>query len=246
MDSGERERRDERVESLVRVLEEGFERGVAGDGAIVSAARRLLRLRATRALVPLVRWLTRAEPGMELYELLIEGLKDWGPAVVPATLEVLETIEEGEARFDLLHVLSHCGARDERIYTALLALLEEEPFLGAVNLSVYGDARALESLGRALDAYELEDDVADVFAQQTVLELGVAIQELGGALTRSHQMKLETARRLREEWHELLERWRGSMSERRESRPGRNDPCWCGSGVKYKKCHLGADRAGLP
>ena len=21
------------------------------------------------------------------------------------------------------------------------------------------------------------------------------------------------------------------------SKPGRNDPCWCGSGVKYKKCH---------
>lgn len=24
-------------------------------------------------------------------------------------------------------------------------------------------------------------------------------------------------------------------------RPGRNDPCWCGSGTKYKKCHLDAD-----
>jgi methionyl aminopeptidase len=20
-------------------------------------------------------------------------------------------------------------------------------------------------------------------------------------------------------------------------RPGRNEPCWCGSGKKYKKCH---------
>ncbi len=25
------------------------------------------------------------------------------------------------------------------------------------------------------------------------------------------------------------------------TRPGRNDPCWCGSGQKYKKCHLDAD-----
>jgi methionyl aminopeptidase len=24
-------------------------------------------------------------------------------------------------------------------------------------------------------------------------------------------------------------------------RPGRNDPCWCGSGQKYKKCHLESD-----
>jgi hypothetical protein len=23
--------------------------------------------------------------------------------------------------------------------------------------------------------------------------------------------------------------------------PGRNEPCWCGSGKKYKKCHLTAD-----
>lgn len=27
----------------------------------------------------------------------------------------------------------------------------------------------------------------------------------------------------------------------RPERPGRNDPCWCGSGKKYKKCHLDAD-----
>ncbi|MBV1857151.1 MAG: SEC-C domain-containing protein [Nannocystaceae bacterium] len=30
---------------------------------------------------------------------------------------------------------------------------------------------------------------------------------------------------------------------KRAERPGRNDPCWCGSAVKYKKCHLEADRA---
>jgi hypothetical protein len=23
---------------------------------------------------------------------------------------------------------------------------------------------------------------------------------------------------------------------------GRNDPCWCGSGKKYKKCHLESDQ----
>lgn len=26
--------------------------------------------------------------------------------------------------------------------------------------------------------------------------------------------------------------------------PGRNDPCWCGSGKKYKKCHLRSDKKG--
>ncbi len=29
----------------------------------------------------------------------------------------------------------------------------------------------------------------------------------------------------------------------REKKPGRNDPCWCGSGKKYKSCHLRKDQA---
>ena len=29
--------------------------------------------------------------------------------------------------------------------------------------------------------------------------------------------------------------------ERAEPKLGRNEPCWCGSGKKYKKCHLGSD-----
>jgi len=29
----------------------------------------------------------------------------------------------------------------------------------------------------------------------------------------------------------------------RHATPGRNDPCWCGSGKKYKKCHLDSDEA---
>ena len=31
---------------------------------------------------------------------------------------------------------------------------------------------------------------------------------------------------------------------RAAARPGRNDPCWCGSGQKYKKCHLETDDRG--
>jgi hypothetical protein len=34
----------------------------------------------------------------------------------------------------------------------------------------------------------------------------------------------------------------GTLTPPRE-RPGRNDPCWCGSGRKYKHCHLAEDSA---
>ncbi len=41
--------------------------------------------------------------------------------------------------------------------------------------------------------------------------------------------------------YDLRELWRniGPRVEtvRKEAEPGRNDPCWCGSGQKYKKCH---------
>ena len=34
------------------------------------------------------------------------------------------------------------------------------------------------------------------------------------------------------------------MSSKPERKPGRNDPCWCGSGKKYKNCHLPGRRLG--
>jgi len=34
-----------------------------------------------------------------------------------------------------------------------------------------------------------------------------------------------------------------SATVRVAAKPGRNDPCWCGSGTKYKKCHLDEDAA---
>lgn len=41
--------------------------------------------------------------------------------------------------------------------------------------------------------------------------------------------------------YDLHEIWRGIGPRvetiRKEATPGRNDPCWCGSGKKFKKCH---------
>ena len=41
----------------------------------------------------------------------------------------------------------------------------------------------------------------------------------------------------------LLERlFSGSkVSKTEKAETGRNDVCWCGSGKKYKRCHLDAD-----
>jgi hypothetical protein len=34
---------------------------------------------------------------------------------------------------------------------------------------------------------------------------------------------------------------KGGKEDAVSEKPGRNEPCWCGSGRKYKKCHLTED-----
>ena len=35
-----------------------------------------------------------------------------------------------------------------------------------------------------------------------------------------------------------------SQPDAPEVLPGRNEDCWCGSGKKYKKCHMAQDETG--
>jgi uncharacterized protein YecA (UPF0149 family) len=35
----------------------------------------------------------------------------------------------------------------------------------------------------------------------------------------------------------------GTVTKEEAAKLGRNEPCWCGSGKKYKLCHFKSDRA---
>ena len=39
----------------------------------------------------------------------------------------------------------------------------------------------------------------------------------------------------------ILNKLFGPKQTRHMPKLGRNDPCWCGSGKKYKKCHMESD-----
>ena len=43
---------------------------------------------------------------------------------------------------------------------------------------------------------------------------------------------------------EILEELAGDSTRKPQQLPGRNAPCWCGSGKKYKHCHLREDQRG--
>lgn len=217
-----------------------------GEGyAPIHAVRLLTHLKASEAIAPMVRRLMRTEPGEVLYDTLLYGLEEFGPAVAPAALEALASARTVDERFGLLSVLAHCGVRDERIYAAFLEQLQEDSTAAAMNLALYGDPRAIEPLTRALAAQEVDEHTEDLFANQTLIELQHAIEALGGTLDAAQLEKTARARHSRQRLSTLLQRMVVDMlpppPARRAPRPGRNEPCWCGSGVKYKKCHLGED-----
>ncbi len=43
-------------------------------------------------------------------------------------------------------------------------------------------------------------------------------------------------------FHKVLNLIKGEEGTRPVVLPGRNEPCWCGSGKKYKKCHQPDDQ----
>jgi HEAT repeat protein len=240
------------VEPLVELLwdESLTDLDAPGKGwAPIHAVWLLERLKAPEAIEPLVKRLLRTQPGEVLHDVLLDTLEELGPVVAPAALEALASTGDPDARFGLLTVLASCGTKDERIYTALLAELQEDPEYGAIGLARYGDPRAIEPLKRALEAHPLDEEVEDLFALYAVVELKAAIEALGGTLDAAQRETVERAARARQRLRTRFLSQEDSLDDAlpflsavREERPGRNEACWCGSGVKYKKCHLGEDR----
>jgi hypothetical protein len=153
--------------------------------------------------------------------------------------------------------MSRCGVHDERLYTCLVETLQRTPELGANYLAEYGEARALNVLAHTFDTLPLRDEESPL-ANHVFIELRAAIEDLGGHLTAAQHQKFEAADAARRRWvaqmHWTVDpppapAWHmplraTSVAGTHPSRPagtrklGRNAPCWCGSGQKYKKCHL--------
>ena len=130
----------------------------------------------------------------------------------------------------------------------------KEALLGlAVNLpELDDDGRALVVVSMITSAYVMEGANG---------ELAASIEaEHGAALNREARKELKS---IRAEIDEARASWADQQEPsiyevvceafeahdesepvvRQQPKIGRNDPCWCGSGKKYKKCHLDADSA---
>ncbi len=146
----------------------------------------------------------------------------------------------GEERFDLAWLLAWAGRRGAGVFDVLLAELEEHPVAGSLLLAEYGDDRALPYLEAA--ALALDEDPRHASAsRKAARDLFRAMRYLGGRVSEACFDKLD---RLKEA-AERFQRAKTQAPHDASRRPGRNGPCHCGSGRKYKKCHLRVDEREL-
>jgi hypothetical protein len=199
-------------------------------------------MRISAAIGPMLRALAETDPLDMLRDAILASLPKIGEPVIEPALRAYAEDDDRAFRVNVGSILARIGVLDDRIFAVLMEQLEISPS-HAGDLAQYGDDRALPYLSRAFDAYALRDSDSP-FANQDLVELQAAIEELGGTLT---SRQLAKYRKAREPW----ERWRRQLDAALESRtpverparprPGRNEPCWCGSSKKYKRCHLDAD-----
>ncbi len=233
------------VPSLVEIFadEELANVGSAGDGwAPIHAADLLGAIGDASAIPHLLGLLERSDDPLSiLYDRTMLVLGSMGRPVLEPALSVYNTTTDEDFARSLRCILASLGVKDERIFKILIESLKTEPDRAAMNLSEYGDSDALPALGAALDVYPIDNDEA-FLANQTVIELVHAIEECGGQLTASQQHKYEQVIGQRDAFASMLASGSRATPSRR-NKIGRNAPCWCGSGTKYKRCHLREDRS---
>jgi preprotein translocase subunit SecA len=184
-----------------------------------------INLRAMGQQDPLVAWQTE---GFEMFGQMMSGVDDdYVRYAMRAQVQVLEQIEH-----------------DEQLEQARLGLAEfvsqEDPVQGEMAIeAAAAPAPAIpdSSNGGVVHAREGNGDAAPVVGRKAVatvagggarpsnrVEQGVAGRGSapGGAVEEAAPPSAAGARQIKKAEHEKL---------------GRNDPCWCGSGKKFKLCH---------
>jgi NADPH-dependent ferric siderophore reductase len=249
------------VPALIAILEQ--EMSDAGDDlgwAPIHAADLLGALGDTAAIPVLLRCLAWCDGLDVLYQHVVDALIVLGPPAIGSCLAAYAATNDDEVRNNLTDVLSHSLTHDDRIYEVLLETLARSPELGAIHLAEYGDPRAIPALSEAFDTLPVQDGDDTMLGNHVFIELRGAIEALGGELSAEQLAKAERvaesgqrfAARLEQAVHRIAARQRMSSPPpaaartgtitRKQPKIGRNEPCWCGSGKKYKKCHLDRDR----
>lgn len=213
------------------------------------AMQALGQLRATAAIEPL----------LGLLHLIDDEQSDWASEEIPEVLGQIGPAAQTPAIAYFQNVAHGLWARVAAI-TALLQIAKHYPETRAASVT---------ALTQQLERYPTQDNILNEFLidalaelhaveaaplMQHVFETGHAVETVGGdwedvqielglldkRTTTRRSRQMEDLRALIPEIDQLLKvRPVGPP-------PGRNAPCWCGSGKKYKLCHLADDETTAP
>ena len=134
----------------------------------------------------------------------------------------------------------------ETVYQALVEQLPDKAwgYIGWADQYTGGHGRSLDReraealLKQALDRPRLDD-------RRSVLERLIDLYKDWDRPDEIPPLQVELIELLEAEEQELKAEIRDLETYLRRhspAKPGRNDPCWCGSGKKYKQCHWKSDR----
>ncbi len=165
-----------------------------------------------------------------IHDRIVQRLAELGPPVVEPALAILEQGAPEDVHHAICCVLADVGVRDPRIYAQLCALFDANEVFGATCLSAYGDEAALPLLEGAIEDFEPNFD--SPIGLMDLNELIDSHERLGGELSEDLEKNVATLRADFEAHHARV------TPAHAAPKPGRNEPCLCGSGKKYKRCCL--------
>lgn len=242
---------EEIVPALIAVIQdrELWDEAAPGDGfAPIEAAKLLGELQDPRAIEPMYEALYEADPDALLDTALTSALQRFGDDAVAPGIRALKSFGE-DFRDDVACVFAKLGVRRRVVFQTLLKNLVKNPMLGATNLAQYGDPEALDALKPMLRHYLMLAAENRQHAE-TAVSLATAIRQLDGELTQNEEDQLEAVRSQMSKAREIIERVKAGKggdhhhpdTHVKDHDLGRNDPCWCESGRKYKNCHWNEER----
>lgn len=139
-------------------------------------------------------------------------------------------------------------AEAETVYQALIEKLPDQAwgYIGWSDEYTWGHGHPLDYeraealLQQALDRPQLDD-------RKSVLERLIDLYTAWDRLKEVPPLQAELIELMEAEEKTLqteIEALKTYLRQHSPAKLGRNDPCWCGSGKKYKHCHLKSDKGG--
>ncbi len=207
-----------------------------GEGFIpILAAKILAERKETSAIDPMLDLLMELDPLTETYEEIEGSAGKLLSGDISKAIARFYAAKEREDKIRIENILQHCRSKDSRVFDIYVDNLRSGYELSASHLVDFGDPRAIPIISEALDNFVLSDSA---FENHAVFELQHALEELGAKLTPKQKFKIKSAHLIADKTFAPLRNNLGFPIERDRVKTGRNDPCPCNSGKKYKKCCL--------